>query len=490
MARVNLGASSVLFAISVVNSKLMDALPLEILERQHAEYTASRETWERYRDFYSGGEQFRANAERYLVKRQKEPAEVYYERISRVFYENYVGSIIDWYAATLFRTEPQILFAGHPRGFYEGLLEDCDQAGTDFVDFFRDAFIDALIYRESYILVDFPRIAAPVATRAEEDALGKSRAYLVRYTPLDLVNWRTDAAGNFEWALVKTTERYQESLEAAGETWRDNWTYFDREEYRVYSLDRDGDKPVRAGTMVPLAAAGRHALAAQERVPLITLRVSDGLWLANKATLLQQEHFNKSNALSWALHMGLFAMPVVYSEREWHQIVGESYYIQLGPEDRFGWTEPEGRVYRIAQDNLERLKDEVYRVCYLMVQAGGREARNLGQSGISKERDYAITQEVLRAYGDLVKSAMKETLRAIIEARADQVAVDVKGLDRFDIRDLSIELADAERLRQIVTHSPTFTRELETRLALRFLDDSEQALKRRIAEEIASSSDK
>ena len=46
--------------------------------------------------------------------------------------------------------------------------------------------------------------------------------------------------------------------------------------------------------------------------------------------------------------MGLFAMPVIYSDREWNQIVGESYYIQLGPQDRFGWTEPEGKVYQIA----------------------------------------------------------------------------------------------------------------------------------------------
>jgi len=49
-------------------------------------------------------------------------------------------------------------------------------------------------------------------------------------------------------------------------------------------------------------------------------------------------------------------MPVIYSERDWHQVVGESYYIQLGPQDRFGWTEPEGKVYGIAQDNLDHLR--------------------------------------------------------------------------------------------------------------------------------------
>ena len=65
--------------------------------------------------------------------------------------------------------------------------------------------------------------------------------------------------------------------------------------------------------------------------------------MLNRAGSLQLEHFNKSNALGWALTMGLFAMPVVYSDREWNQMVGESYYIQLGPGDKFGWTEPEGK---------------------------------------------------------------------------------------------------------------------------------------------------
>ena len=55
-----------------------------------------------------GGEQFISNADRYLVRRQKEPGDVYAERLSRSFYENYVGSIVDWYTATLFRREPVI----------------------------------------------------------------------------------------------------------------------------------------------------------------------------------------------------------------------------------------------------------------------------------------------------------------------------------------------------------------------------------------------
>src|SRR5260370_17542423 len=87
---------------------------------------------------------------------------------------------------------------------------------------------------------------------------------------------------------------------------------------------------------VEVVDSGPHAFAGVRRVPVYELKINEGLWLTNKAALLQLEHFNKSNALGWALTMGLFAMPVIYSERDWNQVMGESYYIQLGPKDRFG----------------------------------------------------------------------------------------------------------------------------------------------------------
>ncbi|MCL4852469.1 MAG: hypothetical protein KJZ78_13940, partial [Bryobacteraceae bacterium] len=220
------------------------------------------------------------------------------------------------------------------------------------------------------------------------------------------------------------------------------------------------------------------------RVPLFDLRVTDGLWLMNKAGLLQLEHFNKSNALSWALTMGLFAMPVVYSEREWSQMVGESYYIQLGPEDRFGWTEPEGHVYQIAASNLDRLKEEIYRVCYLMTQAGGPLSSGTSQSGLSKQRDYAITQEVLRAYGDAVKDTLKRILRTIGEARGDVISIDVSGLDEFDIGDFSSEIDDAERLLAMNIGSTSFKKQIFRRLASKYLCDVRQEVKDEISTEI------
>ena len=220
------------------------------------------------------------------------------------------------------------------------------------------------------------------------------------------------------------------------------------------------------------------------RVPVFEMKVSEGLWLMNKAALLQLEHFNKSNALSWALTMGLFATPVVYSDSEWNQMVGESYYIQLGQDDRFGWTEPEGKVYQIAADNLVRLKDEIYRVCYLMNQAGTSSGGDLRMSGLSKQRDFSVTQEVLRAYGDVVKDTMKQVLRAIAEARQDEVSIDVSGMDEFDIGDFSNELDDAKKLLDLGIGSETLKKQVFKKLAFKYLCDARQEIKNRVAEEI------
>jgi hypothetical protein len=196
------------------------------------------------------------------------------------------------------------------------------------------------------------------------------------------------------------------------------------------------------------------------------------------------EHFNKSNALSWALTMSLFAMPVVYSDREWKQIVGESYYIQLGPQDRFGWTEPDGKVYQIAADNLVRLKDEIYRVCYLINHAGNPTGSDAKQSGASKQRDFSITQEVLRAYGDTVKDTMKQVLRAIAAARQDDITIDVIGLDEFDIGDLGNELDDAKKLLDLGIGSVTLKKQVYEKLAFQYLCDARQEVKNKVAEEI------
>lgn len=449
------------------------------IEQEHPDYAERARMWRRYRHLYAGGEQFRHHAAEYLLRRQKEPLDVYQERLARVFYENYLGSIIDWYAATLVRRQPEIEFQGTnqpAREFFAAFVEDCDLRGNTLTQFYKQQFTEALICEKSYIAVDFPKAEGRALTRADEDALGQSRAYLMPYTADELINWSYDNRNQLEWVVVRTSLLKQDGVKAFGWRHETRWIYYDRRRYEIY--ERRGDEQ----NAVELIEQGPHAFAGIGQVPVFELRVSPGLWLTNKIGLLQLEHFNKSNALGWALTMGLFAMPVIYSDREFNQVAGESYYLQLGAEDRFGWTEPAGNVFKIAADNLERLKDEIYRVAYMMQQAGDGSGSN--QSGLSRQWDFSVTQEILRAYGDIVKSSMSNVLKAIAAARQDDLAIGVTGMDEFDITDFSTDVNDAKSLLALGIKSPTLIRQVQKRVAMKYLCDANQQIKNRIAEEI------
>ena len=106
------------------------------------------------------------------------------------------------------------------------------------------------------------------------------------------------------------------------------------------------------------------------------------------------------------------------------------------------------------------------------------------QSGLSKQRDFAVTQEVLRTFGDSVKDTIKGILRAIAGARQDDLSIDVSGLDEFDIGEFGTELADAEKLLSFGITSPTLKKQIFKKLAFKYLCDVRQEVKDRIAGEI------
>ncbi len=103
------------------------------IDREHPDFKRQKHMWRMYRDLYAGGHDFKHRAAEYLLRRQKEPLDVYGERLHRVFYENYIGSIVDWYASTLFRREPSLQLEGgleSGQSFLSEFADDCDRRGT------------------------------------------------------------------------------------------------------------------------------------------------------------------------------------------------------------------------------------------------------------------------------------------------------------------------------------------------------------------------
>jgi hypothetical protein len=98
--------------------------------------------------------------------------------------------------------------------------------------------------------------------------MGTSRAYLVHYTPNDLVNWCRSDAGEFEWIVLRTTHTYRRSLGDAHNTTETRWLYYDRQHFRVYRRTQQQGS-VNQQNNVELIDEGVHGLAKLNRVPLL-----------------------------------------------------------------------------------------------------------------------------------------------------------------------------------------------------------------------------
>ncbi len=157
-------------------------------------------------------------------------------------------------------------------------------ASTTLTQFFKQQTTEALVCGKSYVVVDFPRTDSPALTRADEDASGRSRAYLVAYNADEVINWSSDQQGRLEWVVIRTSWLKQDSVKAFGWKRETRWIYYDREKFEIYEqrgglnpniLDQNGADQ----KTIELVDQGSHGFAGIGRVPVFGVKVSEGLWL-------------------------------------------------------------------------------------------------------------------------------------------------------------------------------------------------------------------
>ena len=69
-------------------------------------------------------------------------------------------------------------------------------------------------------------------------------------------------------------------------------------------------------------------------------------------------------------------------------------------------------------------------------------------------------------------------------ARRDDVEIEVAGMDKFDIPDFSEELANAQGLQALGVRSSRFDKEVQKRIALKYLESASQETKNEVVREI------
>jgi hypothetical protein len=411
-----------------------------LLDREHPEYTAHKESWDDISLLYASGSLLRDSAERFLKKRPKESASVFDARRSMFMYTNHMGTAVDWYMGELFEDTPEIS-ASLPKGaalsenssaFNSRFLDNCDRAGTNFVEKMRQAFKDVLLYRTAYILYDIPIGPSTEYQNLEHQIKdGLQEPYLCLYSPKQVINWQLDERGNLEWIVIKVVSP---STPGPFEkvTTTERWYVYDKTRFWIYERTRPAEESKKGSTpaFAELVTGPQpHLLSHVNRVPVQRITVPEGLWLANRAYLPSVAHLNMDNALNWSLFMGAMAIPVISSKADIDLNLSETTHIKLEPGDTYAWTEPEGKSWEHIARRLGELTENIFRAFYLIHQGRSGRATPTAQSGVSKQADMMPSKDILRMFGDLVRNYMKDLLEdvSLIRGERPKVSWSVRG---------------------------------------------------------------
>ena len=194
-------------------------------------YQGNSTLWKLIDDILGGTAVMRENCRDWLPQEPKETLKSYRIRVSRSFLFNAVKDTMEKVVSKPF-SRPVTLTENVPQKLEE-IAGNCDLAGRDLTQFFRDVFKEALKRGLTHVLIDMPSIPDNARPRnlAEERDL-HLRPVFVHIKPEDLIAWKTRTTTNGELITeeIRFRETRTEPVGAYGEQ--------DVEYIRVYTPDR------------------------------------------------------------------------------------------------------------------------------------------------------------------------------------------------------------------------------------------------------------
>lgn len=449
-------------------------LKVSDLNRMHPVYVENQPEWVDLGLLARGGYKLKRQANRFLQQKPREPMEVYNFRIRRFTAQNIIGPVLRWYRAALMSCAYEIR-VGDDSVLSEWLSKFLDNCGapeaTEPVSFDQhvgDCLDDFLLYGVTYTLIDNPAAeideVEPVKSLADQRARGLLDPYLVRFSPLSVIDWAEDDKGELEYIVIKCEN---EARQFAGDSKLEtSWLIYDDQNFAKYTATSD---PKDKDPEAKLVDTGRHALADQRQVPIVRRTAREAQWLGDRAILSTVSHVEMLNAQDWGTFNALLAMLVIKGDMKDQPKRSEVAYLNLPVDGNAFYLAPDPGLFATSNTLLQNRLEEAYRQMHVQAQARTAHATPAAQSGVSKQMDMAAATDVLNDYGGVLRGLSYGIVNMVLAARGDDAsALTVNGWI-FD-EPTNIEILDeAERIDALGMPSKVFWRESLKRIARKAL---------------------
>jgi hypothetical protein len=491
------------------------------------EYTEMKPVRAAIEDFYTGGYVLAKKVANYIPRLLGENPRRYNERVRSGAYINYFGQITDYYASALFTQEVSVRPAADAEDasslgdepedddVYTKLSKNSDGNGHTLNEVMHDVIVTALKNRSAWVHVELPP-AQPVASKADEDALGLGLPWLFEVPADQIIDWDYDDDGELVYAVVNQVKKLKGPPGRRRNKTRETFEVWTREvgdgdaepvvSWARYVIEYDDQHPPQPHTECVLEEEGETSF---RRIPLLEMKLPDGLWLGNKLCPMAKEHFARRTTLNAAENRSMVAIPVVklgseipapggaISEAQENPARGEDPvatfvakgYEVIGKDDSIEFAEPEGHAYAHVAKRIDDLKDEMFRVAHQMSASVSMNAGMVKRSGQSKQEDRLAESLVLAAVGRIVRNFAVRIYDTISTARGEDIVWVPHGLDTYELEDREQVLEESLALQAVDIPSPTFRKEHAKRVARKVVPNMPPATIAKIDKEIESGVD-
>lgn len=449
----------------------------KLLKMKRPDYDA--QYWQEIRALYAGGKKLLRDPklmEQLFPRNLNEELAVYEARRKRAFYFSYLGEIIDGLVAEL--TKQQVIIKGEPEPdpFYTAFCDDISPPGgteMSLHELLKRQITEALLLGCSWTLVDLPKPdeqeLAPESFISEQDA-GLLRAYAVPIDPACVYYWEADENGELEWANICSKQQKRTGIEDSANLIREIYTVYTPEQWDRYVVEYTADgkrPPPKDEQEITPVASGTHSFG---RVPLIPLKLPDGLCAGDKLHSAAREGFNLRCMLHHGMHKS--ASPFLVAKlqapdalnpvsedpnRAVNQTVGIGR-VWIGAEkDDLNYLSPDTKGFEVIGEQLKALRDEMHRVTHSMAKAAENSPAVHQRSGRSKEIDQSATSIVLAALGQFVREHGINIHEMAGAGRKDPpILWTASGMEDYDADSKEKQIEEATLLETVSIPSATF----------------------------------
>lgn len=415
--------------------KFPESIEIEKISKTNPEYEGK--DLRLYDALYVGGKRLRNHMDVMLPMRDLEKVSgadgqsAYASRMARAQYINRAGGLIDWLTAAVFRNDPKFTAKGGDKEYWEGLNENADGLGTPFSTICREALTAAMIGWRSYF-------------KARFDDKDSKNAMISVVSGLDIDDWQHDKNGDFIWGRSYSREKYRDDEAIASpNVLRHRWTYYAPDQIAIYEADEDADKYTNAfarkfeqsgldpKAKAKLVSLQKHNFGCS---PLFDIRFSRGQWVMGRIFEVLQALFRREAAITYALDMQAFALPVLtLNGTQVPSISGsEVMAVKLQNGESLTFAAPPALIFEPLFKDADRLKENLREVIQAMpVNAAAiPQAGRLSGDAVNAMRDPEKT--LFDSFAKPVQEAAKRMLEKIAEFRNEEVEFEFDGFVQGD----------------------------------------------------------